>query len=262
MFDETFRPRLIPVLLVQNHALVKSTQFKQHRYLGDPLNAARLFHEMGADELILLDISAGAENRSISSALVRAISQETNMPITVGGGIRSIATIRELIQAGAEKVVLGTIAQEDHSFVKLACETFGTSTIAVCIDTKQTIFGKQVMAVKNGTKYISGTIGESARRFEQLGVGELIVQSIDADGTMKGYDISTIQSVEKHVSIPIVALGGAGSLADIRALRKQSNCTAFAASSCFIFHGKNKGFLVHYPTLSERKELLLKPPLC
>jgi cyclase len=261
MDSSSFRPRLIPVLLVHENALVKSIQFKNHRYLGDPLNAARLFNEMGADELIVLDISAGKKKRSIDPKLVESISNETRMPLAVGGGVSDLSTIRQLIEAGAEKIIIGSAAIENPSFVAAACTAFGSSTITVCLDVKQSFFGKHYIATQNGQIAHPVDVVKTAIDMEKMGVGELILQSIQSDGTMKGYDIKTLQEIDQAVSIPIVALGGAGTMTDIQTLRQQTTISAFAASSLFVYHGKNKGFLIHYPSAQVRKELLLKPSL-
>lgn len=244
------RPRIIPVLLINSSGVVKSTKFKDFTYIGDPINAVRIFNDLKVDELVLLDIDASKENRSISIDLVRAIGEEANMPFSVGGGIRSIETIRALTKAGAEKVILNTYALNNPSFIREAADHFGSSTISVAIDYKKKLFGSQCATTLNGTVKTNYSPLEAALLAEKHGAGELILQSIDRDGTMAGFDIETLQKVNAEVTIPVVALGGAGSKQDFEQLYRALPINAIAAGSFFVFQGKLKGVLIQYPSIN------------
>lgn len=247
-----FRPRVIPVLLLKNNGLVKSEGFKQYTYIGDPINAVRIFNDLRADELVFLDIEATAQNRCISPELVKDIGDEANMPFAVGGGIRTIQEIRELINAGAEKVIINAAAATDPEFVRKAAATFGSSTIVVCMDVKKKFLGGLQTWSINGTKASGKTPVEFAKQMQAMGAGELIVQSIERDGKMQGYDLELIRNVSEAVTIPVVALGGAGKLNDLKDAFVQGKATGLAAGSLFVYQGSMKGVLINYP---ERGEL-------
>jgi imidazole glycerol-phosphate synthase subunit HisF len=246
-----FRPRVIPVLLLKGEGLVKSKQFSNFRYIGDPINAVRIFNELKADELVFLDIEATKKGRCISLSSVQNIGEEANMPFAVGGGITSIEQIRAILSTGAEKVVLGTSAALRPDFVKEASETFGSSTIVVCVDVKKPLFGSQKIFCRNGETPISSEPVEFAKQMERLGAGELIVQSIDRDGMMNGYDLPLIAQISDAVTVPVVALGGAGTLEHLKQGSEIGRASALAAGSLFVFHGPKKGVLVNYPKASE-----------
>lgn len=247
-----FRPRVIPVLLLKNNGLVKSEGFKQYTYIGDPINAVRIFNDLRADELVFLDIEATAQNRCISPELVKDIGDEANMPFAVGGGIRTIQEIRELINAGAEKVIINAAAATDPEFIRKAAATFGSSTIVVCMDVKKKFLGGLQTWTINGTKASGKTPVEFAKQMQAMGAGELIVQSIERDGKMQGYDLELIRNVSEAVTIPVVALGGAGKLNDLKDAFVQGKATGLAAGSLFVYQGSMKGVLINYP---ERGEL-------
>lgn len=246
-----FRPRIIPVLLLKNLALVKSIQFKNHKYIGDPINAVRIFNDLKADELILLDIEASKNNRLISLELVKNIGEEAYMPFAVGGGVRSIRDVKDIINAGAEKVVINTYAAQNPNFIKEASEAFGSSAIVVCIDVKKKIFKGHRTWILSGTQSTAFTPMEFAQVMEKNGAGELIIQSIDKDGTMEGYDIELIKSISTSVSVPVVALGGAGNEKDLMEAYQNGYASALAAGSLFVYQGKKRGVLINYPDKNE-----------
>lgn len=246
-----FRPRVIPVLLLQNNVLVKSVGFKNHKYIGDPINAVRIFNDFRADELVFLDILATKQKRTISLDFVRNVGEEANMPFAVGGGISSISEIRNLIKAGAEKIVIGTKAAENPNFIKEASEEFGSSTIVVCMDVKKKILGKTTTLIINGTKRTNYSPVEFASLMEEKGAGEIIVQSVDNDGLMKGYDIPLVKEISKNLTIPVIALGGAGRVNDLKDAYKNAYANGLAAGSIFVYYGTNKGVLINYPEKDE-----------
>lgn len=250
-----YRPRVIPVLLLQNKGLIKSIKFKNHRYIGDPINAVRIFNDLKADELAFIDILATKEKRTISIDFIKNVGEEANMPFSVGGGIRSIEDIRKIIEAGAEKVILNSIAGEDPAFVTKAANAFGSSTITVCIDTKKDLFGKEKVWIKAGTKSINSNPFEYARQMEERGAGEIIIQSIDKDGTMSGYDVNMVKKIAESVTIPVVSLGGAGKWADLIEINAKVSLNGIAAGSLFVYHGERHAVLVNYPGKEEILQL-------
>jgi cyclase len=248
-----YRPRIIPVLLLQNKGLVKSVKFKNFRYIGDPINAVRIFNDLKADELAFIDITATKENRTISIDFVKKVGEEANMPFSAGGGIRTLEDIRKIIEAGAEKVILNTIAGENPGFIRQAADAFGSTTITVCIDVKKDFWGKEKAWIKAGTRKIEKEPVRFAGHMEECGAGEIIIQSIDRDGSMMGYDVDLIKRIAESVTIPVVSLGGAGKwehLADLNAL---VSLNGLAAGSLFVYHGERHAVLVNYP---ERQEIL------
>ena len=195
-----FRPRIIPVLLLKEQSLVKTISFKNSKYIGDPINAVRIFNNLHADEIIVVDILASKEKRTISTALVEAIGSEANMPFSVGGGIRTLEDIKKIISVGAEKVIINTFAIECPDFIKQASLAFGSSTITVCIDVKNTFFHGMKIWSYGGRKRSRYNPVEFARMMEKKGAGEIIIQSIINDGKMSGYDIFLIKSTLRRKS--------------------------------------------------------------
>ena len=251
-----FRPRVIPVLLLKNLGLVKSIKFRNYRYIGDPINAVKIFNDKKADELIFLDINASAKRKLISLDFVHKVGDEANMPFGVGGGIRTLNQIREILKHGAEKVVLGTIAVEDPDFVRKAAEEFGSSTIVVCIDVKKNIFNKYITVFFNAKRKSKYNPIEFAQLIEEKGAGEIIIQSIERDGTYSGYDLELIKMVSQAVTVPVVALGGAKNYHDFKYVVTEGYASAVAAGSLFVYHGPRKAVLINYPSKSQLNNLL------
>ena len=254
-----YRPRVIPVLLIRDGALVKSIQFKQHKYIGDPINAVRIFNDLKADELAFIDIEATQKGRLISLDFVRDVGEEANMPFAVGGGIKTIEDIQSIIAAGAEKVIINSTAAKNPAFIKEASDIFGSSTITVCIDVKKTYLKGLTTWTDAGSKATKLSPVEHAQMAEQNGAGELIIQSISHDGMMNGYDLELIESIARAVKIPVVALGGAGTIEDLHKAHHLGYANGMAAGSLFVFQSKNRGVLINYP---EKDELRfdIKPP--
>ncbi len=250
-----FRPRIIPVLLLKNLGLVKSVKFKNYRYIGDPINAVKIFNDKKADELIFLDINASKENRLISLEFVHKVGDEANMPFGVGGGIRSLNDIKKILSNGAEKVVINTAAFENPDFIRQASETFGSSTITICLDVKKDLFGKYKLVFKGAKNKYKGNIVEFLHLIEDEGAGEIIIQSVDRDGTYQGYDLNLIRLVASNVTIPVVALGGASGYENLSDPYNDAYASAVAAGSLFVYHGPRKAVLISYPSFDDRKEI-------
>ena len=248
----TMRPRIIPVLLLQKLSLVKTQNFKHPKYIGDPINAVKIFNDLRADELVFLDIEASKEKRLISLDFVKNVGEEANMPFAVGGGIRSLEDIRSIIAAGAEKVVINSYAVENPAFVAEAAAAFGSSTIAICIDVKKKLFGGLQTWALSGTKASGFSPLEFAILMEEKGAGEIIIQSIEKDGTMAGYDIELIKQISEAVTIPVIALGGAGNMDHLKKGYEKGFANGLAGGSFFVYQGTKRGVLISYPERDER----------
>lgn len=242
-----FRPRVIPVLLLKNKGLVKSTKFDNYRYIGDPINAVKIFNDLKADELVFLDILATKEKRCIDLDFVRQVGDEANMPFAVGGGIQTIRQIKDIINAGAEKVIINSFAVKDPDFIREAAAQFGSSTIVVSIDIKKKFLGKQQVYIDGGSRSTGLEPIQWAQQMEAEGAGELVITDIEQDGMMQGYNLPLIRAIAVAVKIPVVAAGGAGQLSDFTEAIWQAQASAVAAGSLFVYHGARKAVLVNYP---------------
>lgn len=242
-------------MLLKNNGIVKSIRFKDFRYIGDPINAVRLFNDLLADELAFLDINATSEGRTISPEFVKLVGDEANMPFSVGGGIRSINKIRQIIASGAEKVIINSFAAENPDFIREASNEFGSSTITVSVDVKKNFFGKELTYINSGMKPTKFSPIAYAKLMEEKGAGEIIVNSIRNDGMMAGYDIDLIRRISESVRIPVVALGGAGKYSDFSKAVKEGYASAVAAGSIFVYHGPRRAVLVNYPEKQQLKDL-------
>ena len=251
----TFRPRVIPVLLLRGRGLVKSKRFQEPRYIGDPINAVKIFNELRADELVFLDTQATPEGRLISLDFVADVGSEARIPFAVGGGIRSVEDALRVVDAGAEKVVLGSVAVSDPQIVGEIASVLGRSSVAVCIDVRRNHSRlPEVYSHSGGLRSAYGPV-EFAQLMEKSGAGELIVQSIDRDGTGEGYDLPLVASVSAAVTIPVIALGGAGSMQHLQEGHKAAHASGLAAGSLFVYHGPRQGVLLNYPDVSEIRQL-------
>jgi imidazole glycerol-phosphate synthase subunit HisF len=252
-----FRPRIIPSLLLKGQGLVKTIRFEKAKakYIGDPINAVRIFNDLEADELAFLDIIAGNEGRCISVDLVKDIGDEAFMPFAVGGGIRNTDQIRNLLTAGAEKVIINTAAIDNPSLIEEASVLFGNQSIVVSVDVKKNIWGKYKVFSRCGMKDTGLDPVEHIQRMESAGAGEILVNSIDMDGKMEGYDLTLMRQICGKVGIPVIALGGAGTTGDFVKVIKEAGASACAAGSMFVFHGPRKAVLVNYPDRQELEKL-------
>jgi cyclase len=253
-----YRPRIIPVLLLDNDRLVKSVQFKNYHYIGDPINAVKIYNEMLADEIVVLDISATKENRTIDIEFVKTLGEEANMSFSVGGGIKTLEEIQKLLAAGAERVIIGHQATQDMEFIRKACQAFGSSSISVCIDIQKNFFGKHIVCSFNASKTHKLNPLDYALALQKNGVGELIIQSVSRDGTQKGFDLSYYKEIIEHVEIPVVCLGGAQSIADMRYLYQNCNPNGIGAGSLFVYQGTQKGVLINYFNSKQKQEIYVE----
>jgi cyclase len=246
------RIRIIPVLLMQEGGLVKSVKFKNHKYVGDPINAVKIFNEKEVDEIVLLDISATGEKRPPNLRHIREIASEAFMPLAYGGGITTIGEIKELITAGVEKVVLNTAAFDNPALISEGAQWVGSQSIVISIDVKKDWLGRYKVVTHNGSKNTGIDPVTYAKRMQDAGAGEIFLNSVEKDGTFEGYDMDLIGPVSKAVSIPVVAIGGAGSVEDFTAAIQQG-ASAAAAGSLFVFQRPHRAVLISYPGQPELK---------
>jgi cyclase len=249
------RIRVIPVLLIQDGGLVKSIKFKDHKYVGDPINAVKIFNEKEVDEIVVLDISATAQKRPPDMQQVREIAGEAFMPLGYGGGITKLEEIKELISTGAEKVILNTSAFYKPELISDGARYVGSQSIVVSMDVKKNVWGKYRVFVQNGSKNTELDPLTYAKRMEDAGAGELLLNAIEKDGTFGGYDTELIRQVSAHVNIPIVAIGGAATIDDF-AIAVREGASAVSAGSMFVFQRPHRAVLISYPSQHDLKEKL------
>lgn len=249
MRDSDVDVRIIPSLLLRSESLVKTRQFSAPKYVGDPLNAVRTFNEKGVDELLVLDIDASSSGVGPNLGLIASIAAECFMPMAYGGGITSVNLARSILTSGVEKVVLNKAIVEAPAVVEACAKEFGTQAVVASLDFKRDFFGRY--SVRSGDQFKSTDPVELARHVEALGAGELLLTSVDREGTGQGYDLELIRRVSQAVNIPVVANGGAGSLTDFRQA-VDAGASALSAGSMFVFYGKHRAVLITYP---ERKAL-------
>lgn len=250
------RTRVIPVLLLQDGGLVKGQHFKNHRYVGDPINAVKIFNEKEVDELVFLDISATNQRTAPDYDLIADIASEAFMPFAYGGGIKSVSQIERLFSIGVEKAIINTAAFTNSRLISDASRVAGAQSIVVSIDVKKSLFGGYEVYVHNGQTKTNIDPVTYAKSMQDLGAGELIVCSIDREGTAKGYDLKLLDLVSTAVDIPVVGVGGVGSLQHLADAKNQTSVSALAAGDMFVFHGKHRAVLITYPKYSDLEQLL------
>lgn len=248
------RTRVIPVLLIQNEGLVKGVQFKNHRYVGDPINAVKIFNEKEVDELCVLDISATMNKRQPDIKRIADIVSEAFMPISYGGGVTQLDEAKELLYNGVEKILLNTALHTHPGLITEIANSAGNQSAVASIDVKKNMWGKYKVYCKNGTKDTGKDILEFAKECENKGAGEIVLNSIDKEGLCNGYDTELIKKVAQSVHIPVVAVGGAWQTRHM-VEAKRAGASALAAGSMFVFHGKHKAVLISYLSNSEIKDI-------
>lgn len=248
------KTRVIPVLLMKNNGLYKGVGFKNHKYIGDPINTVKIFNDKEVDELVIFDIEASRLNRNINFKMIQDIASEAFMPIAYGGGIKTIEDAKKLFNLGVEKVILNTCALENNQLIKDLVDIFGSQSIVFCLDIKKSFFGNYYIYTYSGTKKLKIAPTEIAKQMQDLGVGEIIVNSIDNDGLMQGYDLNIIKEISNSLNIPVIACGGAGKLEDFKQA-KENGAHGCAAGSMFVYHQKHKAVLINYPEYTELEKL-------
>ena len=249
------RFRIIPILLIQKGGLVKSVKFAHHKYIGDPINAVKIFNEKGVDEIAIIDISATAEKRGPNLLQIKELASEAFMPMAYGGGITTVEEMTKLISSGVEKVIINNSAFKIPALISEAAKKIGSQSVVVSIDVKKNVWGKYKVYTQNGT-YNTGIDPVSfAQLVANAGAGEIILNSIEKDGTFEGYDLNLIEMISLSVNIPLVSVGGAATVADFAAA-VQKGASAVAAGSMFVFQRPHRAVLISYPSQQELKEKL------
>ena len=250
------RPRIIPCLLVKNKGLVKTVKFKDGKYLGDPINAVRIFNEKQADELMVIDIDATFNNNDPDYKMIENLASECRMPLCYGGGIKTLEQAQRIFSLGVEKIAVSSAAIQNPSIVSDIASKVGSQSVVVVLDVKKKMFGGYDMYTHNGKISININPIDFAIKMEKEGAGEIVINSIDNDGVMKGYDLDLIDKVRNSISLPLTVLGGAGDLEDIGGLIQKYGIIGAAAGSLFVFKGKYKAVLINYPNWEEKDRLI------
>jgi cyclase len=250
------KTRVMPCLLSKNGRLVKTAKFKNPAYVGDPVNAIKIYNEKEVDELILVDITATIEQRKPSLELLTEIADECFMPLTYGGGVRDIEDMKRIFGLGIEKIAINSYAFENPHFISQAAALFGSQSVVVSIDARKNWLGRYTVFSHSGSKDTKREPAEYAKFMESMGAGEILLTSIDRDGTMEGYDTDLIKRVTGVVGIPVIACGGAGSVSDFGKAVGSGGASAVAAGSMVVYQGKNRGVLINFPTREELERVL------
>ena len=249
------RPRIIPSLLVHNNGLVKTVKFKNHKYIGDPINTVKIFNEKQVDELVIFDIDATVKNNEPNYKMIESIAMECRMPLCYGGGIKSVEQASNIFSLGVEKIALSSEALINSQILHDIGDQVGLQSVVVVLDIKRNIFGKLEIFIKNGTTKMKINPFKYIHRLKDIGVGEIIINSINNDGTMLGYDFIMLDKIIKDVDMPLTILGGAGSMQDIANAFQKYGIIGASAGSLFVFKGKYKAVLVNYPSEQEKEEM-------
>ncbi len=251
------RPRIIPCLLIHKKGLVKTIGFKNPKYVGDPLNAVKIFNEKEADELMVVDIDASVEGNEPDFQLIKNIASECRMPLCYGGGVKTVEQAQKIINLGVEKVALSSALVENIDLVTKIGSVIGNQSVVAVIDVKKKgLLKKQEVYIHNALKSTGLNPVDFAIKLANNGVGEIVINSVDQDGVMNGYDYSLIEKIKSQVNIPVTALGGAGSLSDIEELIRKFGVIGAAAGSLFVFKGVYKAVLINYPNPKQKFELI------
>jgi len=241
--------RIIPVLLIQNGSLVKTVRFRKPTYIGDPINAVRIFNTKEVDELIILDIEASKSKRGPDFALIQEIVSEAFMPVAYGGGVSTLSDLKKLFHLGVDKVVINEAALQSNQLIKEAVSIYGSQSIVMSIDVKKGLFGNRRIYRHSLSRFAKHSLQSILDYAKSLSIGEVVINSVDLDGTMKGMDLELISLVSKDLDMPVVALGGVGCVTHLKEALS-AGASAVAAGSFFVFKGKHKAVLISYQKFS------------
>lgn len=251
-------PRIIPTLLIHKKGLVKTVKFKDGKYVGDPINAVKIFNEKEVDEIVILDIDASANNMEPNYQLIEKLAFECRMPLCYGGGIKTAEQAQRIFSLGVEKIAISSVAFQKPQLITEMAERVGNQSVVVVMDVKKKLFGGYEVMIHNAKKSTGVNPVSFAKEAEKLGAGEIVINSIDNDGTMQGYDLGLINKIREVITIPLTVMGGAGTYDHIGEVIKEHGIIGAAAGSLFVFKGKYRAVLINYPTNNEKEELLNK----
>jgi cyclase len=249
------RPRIIPSLLLHDKGLVKTVNFKSPKYVGDPINAVRIFNEKQVDELAFFDIDATVLGKEPDYVLIEKLANQSRMPLCYGGGVQTVEQAQKIFSLGIEKIALSSAVIKNPQLVTQIADRVGSQSVIVVLDIKKKLLGGYEVFTHNGKRSTGINPIKFAIELEQLGAGEIILNSIDQDGVMKGFDMILIDKIAENISIPLTVLGGAGSLEDIEKVIDKHGVIGVAAGSLFVFKGPYKAVLINYPTQSEKNKV-------
>ncbi|RXR17781.1 imidazole glycerol phosphate synthase subunit HisF [Flavobacterium amnicola] len=249
------RPRIIPSLLVHDNGLVKTVNFKNPKYVGDPINAVKIFNEKEVDELAVFDIDASVQGNEPNYALIEKLANQSRMPLCYGGGVKTVEQAQKIFGLGIEKIALSSAVIQNPSLITEIANRVGSQSVIVVIDVKKKLLGGYEVYIHNGKKATGVNPVKFAEEAQRLGAGEIIINSIDQDGVMKGYDMNLIDKMVENLTIPVTVLGGAGTLQDIKKVIDKHKIIGVAAGSLFVFKGVYKAVLINYPNKEEKEKL-------
>ena len=252
------RPRITPCLLLRNGGVVKTRQFGEDKYVGDPINAVKIFNEKAVDELIVIDIDATRLGAEPNYSLIQRLADESRMPLCYGGGIKTSEQAERITQMGVEKVAISSAIIQSPDLIAKIAEALGQQSIVGVLDVKKSLFNRYDVYTHNGTKKVAGKLSDWIKRLQSFGIGEIIINSIDRDGMQNGYDLELVHKVKDLMTVPSTFLGGASSLEDIGDLIKARGVGGCAAGSLFVFKGKYRAVLINYPEFEKKLELINK----
>jgi cyclase len=249
------RPRIIPSLLIHDNGLVKTVNFKNPKYVGDPINAVRIFNEKEVDELAVFDIDATVLGKEPNYSLIERLANQSMMPLCYGGGVKTVEQAQRIFSLGIEKIALSSAVLYNPKLITEISDRVGAQSVIVVLDVKKKLLGGYEVFTHNGKKATGINPFKFVEEAQKLGAGEIVINSIDKDGVMKGYDLDLIAKVREKISLPMTVLGGAGSLTDIEKVIDQHGVIGVAAGSLFVFKGPYKAVLINYPTQVEKNKI-------
>jgi cyclase len=249
------RPRIIPSLLIHDNGLVKTVNFKNPKYVGDPINAVKIFNEKAVDELAVFDIDATVLGKEPNYSLIERLASQSMMPLCYGGGVKTVEQAQRIFSLGIEKIALSSAVLQNPKLITEISDRVGAQSVIVVLDVKKKLLGGYEVYTHNGKKATGINPFKFVEDAQKLGAGEIVINSIDKDGMMKGYDLDLIAKVREKISLPMTVLGGAGSLEDIEKVIAQHGVIGVAAGSLFVFKGPYKAVLINYPTQLEKNKI-------
>jgi cyclase len=251
------RPRIIPCLLVRNSGLVKTVRFQNPKYVGDPINAVKIFNEKETDELLVIDIDATVTGTEPNFRLISQLAAECRMPLCYGGGIKNVEQAKRIIGLGVEKVAISSAAIENPGLISMVAQGIGSQSVVVVLDVKKNLLNSDYQVwTHNGRKNTHRSPVELAQQAQSFGAGEIVINSIDNDGQMQGYDLTLATQIRKTIQLPMTILGGAGALDDIRRLITMCGVVGAAAGSFFVFKGSHRAVLINYPSATQKDDII------
>ncbi len=240
------RKRIIPILQLRDDELVKSEKFKNHKYIGDPINAVRIFNEIKVDEIILLDVFKSKNKKDLNYDIIKDIADECRMPFTYGGGINNLSQVEKLFSIGVEKISINSSAIQDSNFIKILSDNYGSQSIVVSLDIKENIFRKKKLYNSSTNKYLNLNILEQIKKYIDLGAGEILINNVSREGSLSGFDLSILDLLNEKITVPIIVNGGINSYEEIKKILNNHKIDAVGVGALFIYYGPHKAVLISY----------------